>query len=38
MNNCKESDNNWMINFFSGQEAIYFHAETNHLIVFDLRF
>ena len=27
-----------MINFFSGQDAIYFDVETNRLIVFDLQF
>ena len=27
-----------MINFFSGQDAIYFDFETNSLIVFDLQF
>ena len=32
MNNCKQVDNNWMINFFSGQDAIYFDVEMNVLL------
>ena len=31
-------ENNWMINFFSGQDAIRFNVETNSLTVFDLCF
>ena len=38
MNNCKQIDSNWMINFLSGQDAIYFEVETNCLIVFDFQF
>ena len=38
MNDCKQSNNNWMTNFFSGQDAIYFDVETNCANVFDLCF
>ena len=38
MNDCKQIESNWMINFSSGQDAIYFDVETNRLIVFDLQF
>ena len=38
LNDCKQIDNNWMINFFSGRDAIYCEVETNRLIVFDLQF